>query len=610
MRYPIIADSGANYHMFRDKEFFKNLAPASGKVILGDGTTTLDIQGIGTVECSIDGHHICIPNVRYIPSLAESIYSLFLHVKTPDHGLDSSFERGLFLRFPGFETKAILGQNDIHLNALPMNDNISSFGQDCDSSTSDLPMTYCCHLKEFQSTVNDEATYLDNLLSSLRNYYQTVKTKQQLDLEIPAGFHRLNNHQRLFGCSKLPPHASKEMESLSDIMESNTPLDPPSNTIPPEELTPTSSSINIVSPIIRAVDKASSSLPSKISLSEDYIRGCIGFRRIDTVKQYFQTFYQDTVSVDHTPPDAILDIGAFATMKKKARNTKPVPRSSYFGETVHFDIVFGPDISVGNIHYGPLFSDRCSRMTYVYPLQNLTTDIPRQLEAFFAHIGRYPSRLISDFDLKLIGGKAREFLNSLLIHVNAAPAHRQDKNGLAERHWQTIVAMARNWLASAELPPSFWFYAIHHAAEVCNNLPFRLEDGTYTTPFEIAHQQKPDLRVLIKPFALAAVRRERHGDNNLNKFESQSLPMITVGRCPNSNGLQFFNPANGTFVSSIDYVFQHNVTSGAKFGYSYQPGTFIYRLDETTAIFAPKFSLDSEVLVHTHSPPHRARIVG
>jgi len=283
--------------MFRDKEFFKNLAPASGKVILGDGITTLDIQGIGTVECSIDGYHICIPNVRYIPSLAESIYSLFLHVKTPDHGLDSSFERGLFLRFPGFATKAILGQNDIYLNALPMNDNISSFGQDCDSSTSDLPTTYCCHLKEFQSTVNDEATYLDNLLSSLRNYYQTVKTKRQLDLEIPAGFRRLNNHQRLFGCSKLPQHASKEMESLSDIMESNTPLDPPSHSIPPEELTPTSSSINIVPPIIRAVDKASSSLPSKISMSEDYIRGCIGFRRIDTIKQYFPTLYQDTVSV-------------------------------------------------------------------------------------------------------------------------------------------------------------------------------------------------------------------------------------------------------------------------------------------------------------------------
>jgi hypothetical protein len=86
--------------------------------------------------------------------------------------------------------------------------------------------------------------------------------------------------------------------------------------------------------------------------------------------------------------------------------------------------------------------------------------------------------------------------------------------------------------------------------------------------------------------------------------------MIAVGRCPNSNGLQFFNPINGTFVSSIDYTFQNNVTSGTKFGYTYQPSTFIYRLDETTSIFAPKFPLDSEVLVHTHSPPHREKIVG
>ncbi len=37
---------------------------------------------------------------------------------------------------------------------------------------------------------------------------------------------------------------------------------------------------------------------------------------------------------------------------------------------------------------------------------------------------------------------------------------------------------------------------------------------------------------------------------------------------------------------------------------------FIYRLDETTTIYTPQFALDSEVLVHTHSPPHVAKIVG
>jgi len=276
----------------------------------------------------------------------------------------------------------------------------------------------------------------------------------------------------------------------------------------------------------------------------------------------------------------------------------------------HIDIVFGPEVAIGNVHYGLLFTDRFSRMTYIYPLKNLTSDIKKQMETFFSHIGIIPKRIISDFDTKLIGGQAREYLNSLLIHVNVAPSHRQDKNGLAERHWQTMISMARNWLASAELPPTFWFYAVRRAAEICNYFPFRLEDGTYTTPFQLGQNQKPDLRVLFKLFSLAAVCRERIGDEIVGKFDSQSVPMIAIGKCPNSNGLQFYNPINNTFVSSIDYKLLSNETSGTRFGYRYQLGTFIYRLDETTSVFAPKFAIDSQVYVHTHSPPHRASIIG
>ena len=50
MQYPIIADSGANYHMFKNREFFETLHPASGNVFLGDGKTVLAIKGIGTVK--------------------------------------------------------------------------------------------------------------------------------------------------------------------------------------------------------------------------------------------------------------------------------------------------------------------------------------------------------------------------------------------------------------------------------------------------------------------------------------------------------------------------------------------------------------------------------
>jgi hypothetical protein len=42
-------------------------------------------------------------------------------------------------------------------------------------------------------------------------------------------------------------------------------------------------------------------------------------------------------------------------------------------------------------------------------------------------------------------------------------------------------------------------------------------------------------------FGVAAIHPECHGDASLNKFESQSTPIIAVGCCPTSNGLQFYN---------------------------------------------------------------------
>ncbi len=95
MKFPIIADSGANHHMFKGREFFSKITPMQGQVILGDGKTKLQIQGIGTVRCLIGDYQLMIENVCYVPDLAESIYSLFLHIKQPYHGLNSSFEGGL-----------------------------------------------------------------------------------------------------------------------------------------------------------------------------------------------------------------------------------------------------------------------------------------------------------------------------------------------------------------------------------------------------------------------------------------------------------------------------------------------------------------------------------
>jgi hypothetical protein len=146
----------------------------------------------------------------------------------------------------------------------------------------------------------------------------------------------------------------------------------------------------------------------------------------------------------------------------------------------------------------------------------------------------YQKESLPTFYMKLIGGRARDYLNSLLINMNSAPAYRQDKNGLAEHHWQTLVAMAKNWLASAELPGSFWFFAVKRAAKVCNYFPIQLPCGSWSTSLELAHQIKPDLGSLFLLFSVAAVCRERNRDVPLGKFDAQSISMIAVGCCPNS----------------------------------------------------------------------------
>ncbi len=52
--------------------------------------------------------------------LGESIYTLFLHIKCPGHSLKSSFDSGLDIVFPECSTKAIIGHDDIYLDAVPL----------------------------------------------------------------------------------------------------------------------------------------------------------------------------------------------------------------------------------------------------------------------------------------------------------------------------------------------------------------------------------------------------------------------------------------------------------------------------------------------------------
>jgi hypothetical protein len=90
--------------------------------------------------------------------------------------------------------------------------------------------------------------------------------------------------------------------------------------------------------------------------------------------------YQPTVTLDTTTADAILDPGFYAYLQKKDRNTTPVSRPKNFADVILTDIVFGPEVSIGIIHYGLLCFYHYSRISfYLYLLQNLTSDYKNSL---------------------------------------------------------------------------------------------------------------------------------------------------------------------------------------------------------------------------------------
>jgi len=117
-----------------------------------------------------------------------------------------------------------------------------------------------------------------------------VKTKRQLNLEVPAGFRNGNTYQRQvcdYYLAKIDDLSSNtnEFGTLSEVMSSSDDL-PITNTtlITTSDITDnvssnpfTTSSVEVPAPILRCVDKSSSSLPSKIAYAEDFLRACVGF---------------------------------------------------------------------------------------------------------------------------------------------------------------------------------------------------------------------------------------------------------------------------------------------------------------------------------------------
>ena len=321
---------------------------------------------------------------------------------------------------------------------------------------------------------------------------------------------------------------------------------------------------------IPASHSINSSLPATASFSTDFLSQATGFYNNTNFIKHIRDIGKPNVriAVNDVPP--LSDEGHTATMRSRRRNTTPSSTENLqYSDIWHVDIGFGPTTAIGGIRYCLMLVDKATRLKRIYPLKNLTTSIQRALQRFVTEVGVKPKLLRTDFDKKIIGSAARDYLDEQNIPIQSAPPKRQHQNGLVERAWQSVVIMSRNWLKSALLPSKYWYYAVKRAVEISNISPIKLKDNI-TSPHEEVYKEKVDFRQLFPMFNTAYIKQETNRGKHKNKWKSQSLKVICVGSCPNSDGLLFYHPESKTTISCADnYKFDTYLPAGPQFGETY-----------------------------------------
>ena len=319
------------------------------------------------------------------------------------------------------------------------------------------------------------------------------------------------------------------------------------------------------SPSVLPAQKVNQSLPKSARFSYDFFNQATGFYNNQNFIKYMKDVGKHNVTLKHQDGTSISDEGKYATMRSKRRNTNPSNKKYQYSDIWHVDIGFGPTAAIGGVRYCLMFVDKATRYRRVYPLKNLTSSIPRAIHKFLTDVGQKPKLIRTDFDKKIIGSEAREILDKANIRIESAPPKRQHQNGLVERAWQSAVIMARNWIKSALLPAKYWYYALRRAIEISNISPTKIH-GDITTPFEAVYKQKVDFRQLFPMFSTSYIKQETIQGKHKNKWSSQSLKVICVGTCPDSDGLLFYHPNSKSIISCGDnYRFDTYLPAGPQF---------------------------------------------
>jgi hypothetical protein len=102
-----------------------------------------------------------------------------------------------------------------------------------------------------------------------------------------------------------------------------------------------------------------------------------------------------------------------------------------------------------------------------------------------------------DQDSVTRGSQVKRWLLENKVVLQMSAAFKQSQNGQIERDMQNVLDRARTFLASYDVPQSFWWHAVKEAIWYINRSPTSKNDNK--TPLELMFNKKPDMKEMI-PF--------------------------------------------------------------------------------------------------------------
>jgi hypothetical protein len=118
--------------------------------------------------------------------------------------------------------------------------------------------------------------------------------------------------------------------------------------------------------------------------------------------------------------------------------------------------------------------------------------------------------------------------------VVAAPAKRQSANRFVELHWKVMVHIAPAYLTKKQMPCTFWFYSITHAARMMNAIPGK-HSGCLAFSFLLTDGVGHDERTWVPLFLLAYLHHKKDGNVKRSKHQAHTMDGIIISCSPTSS---------------------------------------------------------------------------